>query len=100
MSDDAPLKSAYELAMERLKAADRDAGIEERPLTGAQKKRIAAIRQRDRAALAELEIMRKQRIEEAAGDPVKLQEIEQHLEIDRRRIEERTERDVAEVRKG
>ena len=37
--DDAP-KSAYELAMERLKARDREEGVEEHPLTDDQREQI------------------------------------------------------------
>ena len=37
MSDDAP-KSSYELAMERLRKKDAEAGIEQKPLTDAQKR--------------------------------------------------------------
>ena len=100
MSDDAPLKSAFELAMERLQAADAEKGEEHRPLTDAQKARIAEIRRKGKADLAELDIMKAQRIAETAGDPVKLKEVEEHLEIDRKRIEERVESEVAAVRRG
>ena len=44
MSDDAP-KSAYELAMERLRQKDKEASVEERPLTEKQKAAIAEARQ-------------------------------------------------------
>ena len=37
-------KSAYELAMERLRQKDREAGVEERPLTDQQKAAIAQAR--------------------------------------------------------
>ena len=51
------LKSAYEVAMERLRAEDRDRGVEPaRPLTKAQKKRIAELRQEAKAKLADLEV--------------------------------------------
>ena len=100
MSDEAPLKSAFELAMERLQQADADAGIEQQELSDAQKERIAEIRAKGKADLAELEIMRSQRIAEAAGDPVKLQEVEEHLEIDKKRIEARIESDVRAVKAG
>ena len=50
MSDDKPLKSAYELAMERLRAKDREAGIEESaPLTPEQKQAIAELRRKAQA---------------------------------------------------
>ena len=54
MSD---LKSSYELAMERLKKKDADAGIERRPVTDAQKAEIAEIRNRYEAKLAELDVL-------------------------------------------
>jgi len=97
-ADDAPPKSAYELAMERLNAQDRAAGIEKRPLTDAQKSEIAALRQKARAGLAELEILRDKSIAETMGDPEKLAKINEHYEIDRKRIESRLEDDVAGVR--
>ena len=97
--DDTPPKSAYELAMERLTAQDRAAGIKKRPLTDDQKKRIADLRQKAKASLAELEILHDQSITDAMGDPEKLSEINQHYEIDRKRIESRLEDDVARIKK-
>ena len=58
MSDDAPLKSAFELAMERLRAEDRERGAPQaRPLTAEQKSQIAELRAKAKAKLAELEIL-------------------------------------------
>jgi len=54
MSD---LKSSYELAMERLKKKDADAGVERRPVTEAQRVEIAEIRNRYEAKLAELDVL-------------------------------------------
>jgi len=54
--DDAP-KSAYEIILERLKKKDRDDGVEEHPLSGEQKDRIAGVRQVYEARLAEREIL-------------------------------------------
>jgi hypothetical protein len=56
MSDDEP-KTAYELILERLKQKDRAAGVTERPLTDAQKARIAELRKLYEARLAEREIL-------------------------------------------
>ena len=56
MSDDAP-KSAYELAMERLRQKDKEASVEERPLTEKQKAAIAEARQFHQAKSAEREIL-------------------------------------------
>ena len=53
---DKPLKSAYELTMERLRAKDREQGVEQQVLTDAQKAEIARLRQETKAKLAEIEI--------------------------------------------
>ena len=56
MAEGAP-KSAYELAMERLKSRDAEAGIEHKPLTDEQKATIAEIRNFYQAKLAEVEVL-------------------------------------------
>lgn len=56
MSDASGPKSAYELAMERLRKKDEDAGVERQVVTEAQKAAIAEIRSLYEAKLAELEI--------------------------------------------
>jgi hypothetical protein len=58
MSDDGP-KSAYELAMARLRRRDEDAGTSESPLSEAQKAAIAEVRQIYAARRAQAEIMHK-----------------------------------------
>ena len=62
MSDEKVLKSAYELAMERLRKGDADAGIERRPVTDAQKAAIAEIRNFYEAKLAEVEVLHTSRV--------------------------------------
>jgi hypothetical protein len=57
MSEDKPLKSSLDLAMERLRKKDADAGIESRPLTDAQKAAIAEARNFCQAKLAERELL-------------------------------------------
>ena len=101
MSNDAPLKSAYELAMERLQAEDRQAGVEEpHPLNDEQKQAIAELRQRATAKLAELEILHGKNTAEAAADPDQLTQLEERYETDRRRVESDTQSAVARGRKG
>ena len=56
MSDEAP-KSAYELAMARLKQKDADTGTVDTPLTEAQRAAIADVRQVYAARRAQAEIM-------------------------------------------
>lgn len=57
MADDKALKSSYELAMERFKKSDADAGVAWKPLTDEQKAAIAEVHSFYKAKLAELEIL-------------------------------------------
>jgi hypothetical protein len=50
-------KTAYEIAMERLKSRDAEAGIERKALTDEQKAAIGEIRNFYQAKLAELEVL-------------------------------------------
>lgn len=100
MSDEPPLKSAYELAMERLRSRDREAGTEQpRPLTARQKKQVAELRRKARARLAELEILHRDNLA-AESDPQKIAEIEQNYRTDRERVERTLETDVQRVKRG
>lgn len=100
-SDDRPLKSAYELAMERLREADREAGIEESaPLSDAQKDEIAELRREAEARLAEIDILKQSRVAEAGGDPAKIVEVEEAIRVDRERIRSRLDDAIARVRSG
>src|SRR5262245_46949763 len=101
MTDDAP-KSAYEIALEKLRQRDRERG-EAAPaaLTDEQKRRIAAIRKTYEARLAEREILHRSEREKALADPEaegKLQRLEEDFVKDRRRIEERRDREIEAVR--
>lgn len=58
MSDEAP-KSAYELAMERLRKQDADAGVVEQKLSAEQKAAIAEARSIYEARMAELQILQR-----------------------------------------
>ena len=58
MSDNAP-KSAFELAMERLRKKDEEAGIVEQKLTDEQKAAIAEARSIYEARVAELQILQR-----------------------------------------
>ena len=93
------LKSAYELAMERLQAKDRDAGVERKPLTKSQKTRIAELRGRAQAKLAELEILHRKNLQ-SVTEPERREEIEQQYQTDRQRVESSLESSIARVRRG
>ena len=66
------LKSAYELAMERLDRKDAGKGGAPAALSAAQKKKIAEIRKAYGAKLAEREILYHSEQQAAADDPEKL----------------------------
>jgi len=101
MPEDEPLKSAYEIAMDRLRAEDREAGVEaSEPLTDEQKQEIARLRQEARAKLAELEILHRDAVSAVLEDPEKLQKVEEQHRIDRARVDSRLESAVARVRQG
>ena len=61
IDDEAP-KSALELAMERLRKKDADAGVEERSLTDEQKAEIAEIKNLYASRIAQAEIMYKSQL--------------------------------------
>ncbi|HVH27396.1 MAG TPA: hypothetical protein VM818_11565 [Vicinamibacterales bacterium] len=91
MPDDAAPKSAYELAMERLRKKDADAGIEQKPLSDAQKTAIAEIRNFYEAKLAEVELLHQGRMR-SIFDPAEREAREQEYRRDRERLT--TERDA------
>jgi hypothetical protein len=99
MSDDS-LKSAYELALERLKAQDEAEGVEKaRPLSAEQKRAITELRERARAKLAEMEILHRKNLA-SAKTPEEAAQIEQAYRIDRRRVESSLESAIARARRG
>jgi hypothetical protein len=100
MPEDKPLKSAYELAMERLRAKDREEGIDDGPpLTPAQKERIAEIRRDADAKLAELEILHRKNLSETRGDPEAIAKLEENYKTDRARVASRRDDAIARVRR-
>ena len=100
MMSDKPLKSAFELAMDRLKSKDLAEGVEEAaPLTKAQKSRIAELRSEAQAKLAELEILHRKNVQ-GTSDPVALAKIEENYAIDRSRAESRRDDEIAKVHRG
>ena len=94
---DKPLKSSFELAMDRLKAKDKAAGVEEsKPLTKVQKDRIAELRSEAKAKLAELEILHRKNLA-GSSDPEELKKIEENYAIDRARAESRRDSAIEKV---
>ena len=91
------LKSAYELAMERFKKKDAEAGVERAPLTDDQKAEIADIRSRYQAKMAELEILHRGNV---AGvfDPAAREEADANYRQERGRLERERDSKIEKIR--
>lgn len=101
MSDDPPLKSAYELAMERLRAEDRKAGVEQAaPLSREQKKTIAELRSKAQARLAQIEILHHKDLAAVGPDPEQRAELEKRYATDRRRVQSALQSNIDRVRRN
>jgi len=97
MADDTT-KSAYELAMERLRQKDNEASGEDRPLTDAQKSAIAEARQLHKAKSAELEILHQAALR-TAGTREEIDQLNENLRRDNERLASDRDRKIAEIRK-
>jgi hypothetical protein len=91
-------KSAFELAMERLKTEDREAGTKKTPLTSKQKEAIAEARRIASSRLAEREILFKDAMRKTADAEVRAK-AESEYHVDRQRINDDCERAIEEIRK-
>jgi hypothetical protein len=99
MADDTAPKSAYELAMERLKKKDADAGVERQPVTDAQKAAIAEIRNFYEAKLAELEVMHQSRMRASVDADARVT-FEQEYHRERERLTSERDSKVEKARRG
>jgi hypothetical protein len=91
-------KSSFDLAMERLRAAD-PAGTSEKPLSSTQKEEIAEARRVATARLAECEILFRDAVKQT-GDPAEREKAEGEYRIDRQRINDDRDRAIDAIRRG
>ena len=91
------MKSAYELAMERLKKKDAEEGVSEQPLSEAQKQEIAEIRKTYGARLAQEEILFKAHAR-AVFDPEARRTLEDNYRRDVDRLTHERDRKIEKVR--
>ena len=91
-------KSSFDLAMERLRAAD-PAGTSEKPLSSTQKEEIAEARRVAAARLAECEILFKDALKRTP-DPAEREKAEGEYQIDRQRINDDLDRAIDAIRRG
>ena len=93
------MKSAYELAMERLAKSDPDAN---RPLSAEQKKKLAEIDRVFKGKIAEREIFLKQQLntELAAQKFAEADKVRQQMASEKTRLEEERDEEKELVRRG
>ncbi len=93
------MKSAYELAMERLAKSDPDAN---RPLSAEQKKQLAEIDRVFKGKIAEREIFLKQQLntELAAQKFAEADKVRQQMAGEKTRLEEERDEEKERVRRG
>jgi hypothetical protein len=97
MSDERP-KTAYELAMERLRKKDTESGVDERPLSAEQKAAIAEARQVHDAKVAEREILHQAALR-GAGSHEEIERLNEELRRDRERLASARDRKIIEIRR-
>jgi hypothetical protein len=93
------MKSAYELAMERLSKSDPDSS---KPLSAEQKARLADIDLVYKGKVAEREIFLKKQLNEALSDGKyeESEKISKQLASERARLDEEREEEKERVRRG
>jgi len=90
-------KSAYELAMERLRQKDKEAGVDERPLTDEQKAALAEARQFYEAKVAEREILHQAALPKASTHE-EVERLNEELRRDKARLASDRDRKTAAIR--
>jgi hypothetical protein len=98
VADEAP-KSAYELAMERLRKKDKDEGVDDRPPTPEQREKIAEARRVAEAKMAEREILHHSALK-GVMDPESREKLDEEYRRDRDRIASDRDRKIEEIRRA
>ena len=96
--DDAP-KSAVELAMERLRKKDSDAGIEIMPLTEQQRVAIAEVRNFYESKAAEREVLHQSEMRRVT-EPDARALLEEQYRRDRERLNSERDSKIERIRRG
>jgi len=99
MTEDTPIKSSYELAMERLRKKDAEEGVESRPVTDAQKAAIAEVRNFYEAKMAEQQVLYQSSMRNTA-DPAIRATLEEQYRRDRERFSSERDAKIEKIRQG
>ena len=98
MSDQSP-RSAFEIAMDRLRQKDAQDGVQQRPRTDEQKAAIAEVRSIYDAKLAQAEVMHRSAL---AGilEPSARATLDEAYQRDRQRIQSERDAKIDRIRNG
>ena len=99
MAEDTPLKSSFELAMERLRQKDAAAGVVQRTLSDAEKAAIADLRSLYESKLAEQQVMLQSRLSQVF-DPSAREALEAEVRGERERVSAVRYRRIVQIRAG
>jgi hypothetical protein len=99
MADNNALKSSVELAMERLRKKDTEAGIESRAVTDEQKAAIAEIRSFYDAKIAEQDVLHQSKLR-LSMDPAEREAILLEYRRERERLAGERDRKVEKARQA
>ena len=101
MSEDSAPKSAFELAMERLRKQDAEEGVTTVPMTDEQKSAIAELRSLYDSRIAEQEILQASAMKQLLGaDPAEREEVSRRFRRERERLASERDAKVEKVRQG
>jgi hypothetical protein len=99
MTDTSGPKSAYEIAMERLRKKDEETGVEQRYVSDEQKVALAEIRNFYEAKIAEVEVLHQGRLR-ATHDPEARAAREQEYRRDRDRLTSERDAKIEKARRN
>jgi primosomal protein N'' len=99
MANEGAPKSAIELAMERLRKKDEEAGITATPPTDAQKKQIAEVRSYYDAKIAEQQILQEAALRRVF-DAAEREEVERQFRREKERLARERDAKAERIRAG
>jgi hypothetical protein len=95
------MKSAYELAMDRLRKKDAEEGVTTKPLSDEQKAAIAEVRSLYDAKIAEQDILQQSAMKNLVGaDPAEVDEVGRRFRRERERLASERDSKIEGIRKG
>lgn len=101
MTDNAAPKTSVELAMERLRKKDADAGVAARPMTDEQKRAIAEVKSLYDSKIAEQDILQQSAMNHRlAADPAELEDVGRQFRRERERLASERDAKIEKIRQG